>query len=649
MDDRIRQIISRYKNKVSTDEDTSLNLTIDNTTRVIKPNANPINSIIDVGEQFNLERGLSSIYGLSGKLNIFTANELTSGRPGITSGPLRGTIDTDWDPLFNVINTPSPPANSPITMTPNNWLIQICYPSDMLPNYNIWGDDTVNKPVNLGMRVIGLSNTPSGNRSLLVVETTQTHKLSEGDYIHLNDRENLNQYQGIHKVYEVGQNGDDLTTKITLETSWKGTSDFQGGDTNEMFLNRVVNSSDNDVWYNNDYQITSFTNTDITGGTTNTDYVLVTTPNEHGLGTNGYVEMRNPNGSVMNGFHRVHAIINAKNFTIQPNVTPQLSTLLTYRRMDGTPSDYYVREFKILTGNDYTIHPASFSSSIYPKTEGGEGIANKTWLFNFKKDINTGQLISHRGGIVNELKMCFLKRSGANPYNWSNVTSHWDFNSVLANTTTTVDLGNGTTGIETVSVNNTGGAGTIIKNQGDKYIGDIVEYNRKEVKEKVITGVIFRFGLEDGVLINNNTPLDSILVNGGSTETTSAINVSGTLPSAGNSSSILTPLKDLEGYYYKSFKSLDIKKFSNFIEKADPEDTIEGIPADYELYPNGSKGWRDLLSDGFIEEGTNGVNWPFLNGRHYIYMNNNLYIRRQNPYIVIDQRTIITANPKDTC
>jgi hypothetical protein len=220
---------------------------------------------------------------------------------------------------------------------------------------------------------------------------------------------------------------------------------------------------------------------------------------------------------------------------------------------------------------------------------------------------------------------------------------------VLANTTTTVDLGNGTTGIETVSVNNTGGAGTIIKNQGDKYIGDIVEYNRKEVKEKVITGVIFRFGLEDGVLINNNTPLDSILVNGGSTETTSAINVSGTLPSAGNSSSILTPLKDLEGYYYKSFKSLDIKKFSNFIEKADPEDTIEGIPADYELYPNGSKGWRDLLSDGFIEEGTNGVNWPFLNGSHYVYMNNYLYIRRQNPYTVIDQSEITTVNPKDNC
>jgi hypothetical protein len=649
MDDRIRQIISRYKNKVSTDEDTSLNLTLDNTTRVIKPNANPINTVIDVGEQFDIEREFSNSYRILGRLNIITANELTQGSEPyenvneVIVVDYRGTETLDWDPLFTEFTN----NTGTIVRTPNNWLIQICYPSDMLPNYNIWGDNSVNKPVNLGMRVIDLSsNTPSGNRSLLVVETTQTHKLSEGDYIHLNDRENLNQYQGIHKVYEVGQNGDDLTTKITLETSWKGSSDFQGGDTNEMFLNRVVNSSDNDVWYNNDNIIASFTNTDITGGTTNTNYVLVTTPNEHGLGENGYIEIRNINGGIMNGFHRAHAIIDANNFTIQPPNVDFTVVGYTYRRMDGTPSDYYVRQFELLTGNNYDTYLAAFSTSIYPETSVPEfGVANKTWLFNLTKDVNTGSLISHRGGIVNELKMCFLKRSGKAPYNWSNVTSNWDFNSTLANTTTTVDLGNGTTGIEIVSVNNPGGAGTIVKNTpktvngtGSKYIGDIIEYNRKEVKEKTITEVIFRFGLEGGdgtPITNNNIPTNPNLINGVETYTDGAIDG--------------IPLKNLEGYYYNPFKALDIKKFSNFIEKANPEDVIDGIPADYELYPDGSKAWRDLLTNGFIEEGTNGVNWPFLNGSHYVYMNNYLYIRRQNPYTVIDQSEITTVNPKDNC
>lgn len=617
MDDRIKQIIGRYKNKVSTNKDTNLNLTVENTTRVIKINANPINNLIDVDEQFELEREESSLYRILGRLNVITANELTQGN---SLGTIRSTEELDWDPLFTEFYD-----GVSVVQTPNNWLIQICYPSNMDPNYNLWGNNNVFLPVNLGMKVVGLtSNNPSGNRSLLVVETTQTHKLLEGDYVHLNDRNNSNQYQGIHKVYEVGVNGSDLTTKVTLETSWKGDS------TNTMFLNRVVGSSDNDVVYNNESPLVSFTNTDITGGTTNTNYVLVNTPNEHGVGENGYIEIRNPNGSVMNGFHKVHAVINDFNFTIQPpNVIPSVVGL-TYRRMDGTPSDYYVREFELLTGNNYETYSAAFSSSIYPETTNSEfGVANKTWLFNLTKDVNTKSLISHRGGIVNELKLCMLKRSGANPYNWSNVTSHWDFNRLLANTTN---------GIETVSVNNPNGVGTIIKNtpktltqEGSKYFGDIVEYNRKEVKEKIITETIFRFGLESGVLTNNNIPTNLALLNGIKTETT------------------ISPLKDLEGYYYKPFKAIDIKKFSNIIEKADPEDIIDGIPGDYESYPDGSKGWRDLLTNGFIEEGTNGVDWPFLNGRHYLYINNHIYIRRQNPYVVIDQSDIITANPKNAC
>jgi hypothetical protein len=626
MDDRIKQIIGRHKNKISVDEDTNINLTIDNTTRVIKPNANPINSVVGVDEQFDLEREDSSLYRLLGRINVITANELTQGN---SSGSIRGTVELDWDPLFTEFYN-----GTSIVKTPNNWLLQICYPSSMDENYNLWGTINNHKPVSLGIRVDSLtSNNPSGNRSLLVVTTTQKHKLSEGDYIHLNNRRGSNQYQGIHKVFEIGDNGDGMTTKVTLETSWKGNS------SSEMFLNRVANSSNNDVLYDGSNTLVSFTNTDITGGTTNSNYVLVKTPNEHGLGKNGYVEMRKTDGSLMNGFHRVHEVIDKFNFTIQPpNVITSVGGL-TYRRMDGTPSEYYVREFELLTGNNYETYPAAFSSSVYPETTVSEfGVANKTWLFNLTKDVNTGSLISHRGGVVNELKLCMLKRSGANPYNWSNVTSHWDFNSLLANTSTTTDLGNGTTGIEVVSYNNTSGAGTIVKNtpktltqSGSKYIGDIVEYNRKEIKEKVISEVIFRFGLESGVLTNNNIPENPQLVNGTETETTGG------------------PLKDLEGYYYNPFKTLDIKKFSNTIERADPEDVIDGIPADYEQYPNGSKAWRDLLTNGFIEEGTNGVDWPFLSGRHYVYMNNCIYIRRQNPYVVIDQSDIITVNPKNAC
>lgn len=621
MDDRIKQIIGRYKNKVSVDEDTNLNVTLDTTTRVVKTNANPINYIIGVDDQFELERNVSAVYRILGRLNIITANELTQ---GTADGTIRGTDDIDWDPLFTEFL-----SNGNVVRAPNNWVLQVCYPSFKDDRYNLWGDTSTFKPVSLGMKVLSLSsNNPSGNRSLLVVETLQKHKLSEGDYIHLNDRNLPNQYQGIHKVFELGSNGGDLETKITLETSWKG--DY----TNEMFLNRVANSSDNDVNFNNSDTITSLVSTDITGGTTNSNYIKVTTSNEHGLGINGFIEVRHNTAGTFNGFHRVHHVIDDFNFTIRLVDTLPSPVNYRYRRMDGTPSEYYVREFELLTSNDYDTYPTAFSSNVYPKTSVPEfGISNGTWSFHLTKDVNTGNLISHRGGIVNELKVCMLKRAGENPYNWSNVTSHWEFDSLNANTLNA---------IETVSGNFGGGVGSILKNTpktltntGSKYIGDIVEYNRKEITEKIISEVIFRFGVESGVINNNNIPENPQLVTGIETETTG--------PVSGKQ------LRDLEGYYYKPFKTIEILKYSKQIEKAEPDELIDGVPNDYETYPDGSLAWRDLLTPGFIEEGDNGVDWPFVNGRHHIYINNHIFVRRQNPYVVIDQSGIITVNPKNAC
>ena len=612
MDDRIKQLIGRYRNKTAVDINTSVNVTLDNTSGLLKINANPINSVIGVDEQFDLEREDSSLYRMLGRLNIMTANELTQG-----DDTNRGTVDTDWDPLFTEFT-----SNGNLVKTPTNWLLQVVYPSDMLPNYPMWGDD---KPVNWGIKIEKLtSNNPSGNRSLLVIKTTQTHKLSEGDYVHINNKFSSNKYQGIHKVSELGDNGDNLTTTVTLETSWDGDLN------DEMFLNRVVDCSDDDINYNNEKSISTLTNTDIDGGTTNNTYITVYTPAEHGLGVNDYVEFRKV-GGILNGFNRVLSIVDDFKFVIEKPIGVNVVSPngYTYRRMDGTPSDYYVRQYEVLTGNDYEIYPAAFSSSIYPETTVSEfGVANNTWLYHFNKDINTSALISHRGGIVNELKYCYLKKSGKLPYDWSNVTSHWDFNDTNASTINNV--------LENVSLNNTVGVGSVIKNQpktitqnGDKYIGDVIEYNRKEVREKTITDVIFRFGIQSGVINNNNIPNNvSVLV----TEDT-----------------ITTANPNHEGYYYKPFKNVDVKKYSNIIEKAEPNDTIDGLPGDYETYSDGSMAWRDLLTDGFIEEGTNGVDFPFLNGRHYLYLNHYIYIRRQAPYIRIDQSDIITVNPKNDC
>ena len=78
-------------------------------------------------------------------------------------------------------------------------------------------------------------------------------------------------------------------------------------------------------------------------------------------------------------------------------------------------------------------------------------------------------------------------------------------------------------------------------------------------------------------------------------------------------------------------QQINIRKYSNKIEEALLGQKVVGIPGDAEKRPNGDIIWRDVLTPGFIEEGNNGVDYPFLNGSNYVYTNKHLFVRRQDP------------------
>ena len=65
-----------------------------------------------------------------------------------------------------------------------------------------------------------------------------------------------------------------------------------------------------------------------------------------------------------------------------------------------------------------------------------------------------------------------------------------------------------------------------------------------------------------------------------------------------------------------------------------------GIPGDAEKRPNGDIIWRDVLTPGFIEEGNNGVDYPFLNGSNYVYTNKHIFVRRQIAPIPIFEKRV---------
>jgi hypothetical protein len=310
---------------------------------------------------------------------------------------------------------------------------------------------------------------------------------------------------------------------------------------------------------------------------TNIDGNLVTTIS-HGLNTGDFIEMRSDNVISLNGLFKV-TIVDGTKFTLdisEPNTT-LVNT--TFRRLDGTPSEYYVRKFGVLSTNDYETFETAFANTIYPKTiTNNLGVANKVYSFQFNKDIDINGVSSNRGGKPTQLYLGFIKRAGQNTHDWSNVTSDWFENFS--------DSKDDTYALETTSKRVPDGVGTIEKaNYGDEYYGDLTEFNGLTLDETTISEVIHRF---------NPTTIGS------------------------------------NGYYYKPFKKLQIRVYSNNIEEAASQDNVINLPPDTITYPDGTRVWKDLLSIGFYE-GSNGVDYPFLNNSHYFYSNNTIYLRVQKP------------------
>jgi hypothetical protein len=410
----------------------------------------------------------------------------------------------------------------------------------------------------------------------------------------------------------VGINGENLKTDLTLDiiidpiTIPNGSGNFL----------RIVDSSVNEDSFNN---ILFATATDISGSTLGVynvneiRYATIKTQQNHNLLTNDFVEILIASQSTLNGLWRVYNVISPTEFVIRVNMYVNKGTVLTpaptpqYRYFKGTPSEYYVRLFEVLTTNDYEVYPCAYSSNIYPDViDYTIGTANNTWLFHFNEDVNVERLKTNRNAEISDLFYAVIKRAGANPYGWSTVTADWDFNYETTNTTN---------GLETVSTFTPNNIGTLEKNNGreefinpngeisatagDKYVGDFVEFNSKEIKETIISEVIHRFG------IAVPTPITP------------------------------TPNVDGQGYYYKPFKRLEVRKYSNVIETAESDQNIIGLPSDYITYSDNTIAWRDLLTVGYFEETDNGVDYPFVNGAHYYYFNHNLFIRLQpGPYSV---------------
>lgn len=283
----------------------------------------------------------------------------------------------------------------------------------------------------------------------------------------------------------------------------------------------------------------------------------------------------------------------------------------------GVESKYYFRKFKkvktrqseIIENDDYEIFNAAFSENAFNDI---------VFQFVFNEDVDLTGIKDNLNRPVSEIYLTILKTDSNNlfgivksgieapeiPYFNTSSTNQYLLNIPVIN-----KIHNGVNQpwlshipLETnVTINN------------DEFYGDLVEYNEYELIETVLADVAHRFNTVNRES-NENLPNNFL---------TYAI-------SPNNTRTIkLGPRQ--EGYYFKPHHLIKIKEFSSYIEQGTTGDTV-GIP-DYAVdLGDGRFVWRDLLDVGFKEIDNNGLDYPFLNGSHYLFNNICFKLKRQDPF-----------------
>lgn len=280
----------------------------------------------------------------------------------------------------------------------------------------------------------------------------------------------------------------------------------------------------------------------------------------------------------------------------------------------GTESTYYFRKFRkvptrdtaIIETDDYETYKLAFSKNVYD---------DPISQFVFNEYIDVTDLLDNLGRPVSELYLTIVKTDSAGLFGQLASGIETPFISELNTSATNTYL----QAIPVINKIHSGGVlpfpshtplNPAITIADLDFDGDLVEYNTSEVKETILAEVSHRFNT-----INRETaPTMSYVSNLSATPTLTPI--------------ILGPRQ--EGYFYKAHHLIQIREYSSYVEQGD--NFTVGIP-DYAInLGDGRYLWRDILDIGFNESNEKTLDYPFLNGVHYMYDNYCFHVRRQDPF-----------------
>lgn len=306
----------------------------------------------------------------------------------------------------------------------------------------------------------------------------------------------------------------------------------------------------------------------------------------------------------------------------------------------GSTSTYYVHKHKTLTTiDDYILDKLGFESSIwederkilFENTIGENDVLvernrQESLLFDFKKTFSLSGITNNLGYTPTEVYVTTIFKNSNGLFDYPpkvgfkfNFHDSWIDKQFTGNTETKI----GTTtfnGKGTYSgVTFTGGTSIPLGTTG--ITGAFVEYNRKELKERIISETYHKFShktIFSGSTVSGNNRLfyhnqDQPSFYSGAT--------------TGNT----------VGYYYQPHYRVKLRELSPYVETskldASQPNTLINLPENA-IYDQKEKlwKWRDLYDHGFIDQEGNGTNFPFINNTHYVIKNINFYLRNEKSY-----------------
>jgi hypothetical protein len=286
----------------------------------------------------------------------------------------------------------------------------------------------------------------------------------------------------------------------------------------------------------------------------------------------------------------------------------------------GTTSEYYVHKLKTLTEtNDYILDKLGFETPIWEEErklvfETSEGDNDylvelnrmESVLYDFKEPLNLTGVTNNLGYSPTEVFVSVIFRNGNGYFDYPpKVGYKFNFHNTWIDNHF-VGTGSTETGIPSSTfTSNIGTTGFTRGNElpiGTVLTGDFIEYNRQELKERVVSPAFHKFNIKSTIFNHGQN---------------TALTYAGQSP---------------VGLYYQPYYKIKLRQLSPYIETSNTDD-IYNLPENATYFEDeGLWKWRDVYDMGFTDIDGNGIDYPFINNIHYVKNDINFYLRNEEYY-----------------